>query len=644
MAVAKMKLVEIAGKMDELDKVVEICCQNGDFQPESAMAHVANVKGFVPLTEENRYNQLLQSLTAIAGASGKTFECADYADFNWDDEKAAGYIGGLTSTIGSLQARKQAIEQDISEKNQALSQLKHFMSLDISLNEAFACKFIKIRFGRIPAESFEKLNDYNDNPYVLFFPCSHDTAYYWGVYVAPVEEVREIDRIFSSLYFERLRVPNSSASPKETFEQLTEEKNALCTELDGIRKELKELWEKEYGTCEKLFSLLTDKSTLFNTRRYAVRYNDKFYYLGWMPADEAEKFVSQLGGFDVDVKLVAPNVKLSAPPTKLKNLRIFKPFEFFVDMYGLPSYDEVDPTPLVAITYILFFGLMFADLGQGICVSLVGWWMYKFKSMKLGKALIPCGISSALFGTLFGSVFGFEHALDWFYVGILGMKSKPIEVMESNTAIMLIYSAVGLGIAMVICAMLANIYSCVKRKRYGEALFGCNGLSGLVFYACVIGLFAGQLIFGLPLVSVYTVCALIVLPIILIFLREPLGNLVEHKKSEEPVKIVDFIVQNFFEVFEFILSYLSNTVSFLRVSAFILVHAGMMTAVMTLAEMAHGVGFVLALIFGNVFVIALEGLLSGIQALRLDYYEIFSRFFDGKGRAFEPVKISKKAK
>ena len=101
-----------------------------------------------------------------------------------------------------------------------------------------------------------------------------------------------------------------------------------------------------------------------------------------------------------------------SPPVALKNRKVFKPFEFFVDMYGLPAYDEVDPTPFVAITYVLLFGIMFGDLGQGLCVSIVGWLMWKWKKMKLGKALIPCGISSAIFGTLFGSVFGFEHALD----------------------------------------------------------------------------------------------------------------------------------------------------------------------------------------------------------------------------------------
>ena len=367
---------------------------------------------------------------------------------------------------------------------------------------------------------------------------------------------------------------------------------------------------------------------------------DKFYYLGWIPKTQAKDFSHKFDDLDVDIKIVNPDVKLSAPPTKLNNWRFFKPFEFFIDMYGLPSYDEFDPTPFVAVTYILLFGLMFADFGQGLCITLAGWFMYRFKDMKLGKALIPCGICSSIMGFLFGSVFGYEHALDWFYCGILGMAGKPIDVMEGNTTITIIVAAIGLGVVLVLCAMGLNIYSCFKRKRYGEALFSCNGISGMVFYASLIGLAVCQLALGLPVFNWATISFLLVLPLLLMFFREPLSAVTEHEKWK-PEGWGDFFIQNFFEVFEFLLSYLSNTVSFLRVSAFILVHAGMMMAILALAEMAGTLGF-LVIIIGNIFVIALEGLLAGIQALRLEYYEMFSRFFEGGGRSFEPIQLKNK--
>ena len=96
------------------------------------------------------------------------------------------------------------------------------------------------------------------------------------------------------------------------------------------------------------------------------------------------------------------------------------------------------------------------------------------------------------------------------------------------------------------------------------------------------------------------------------------------------------------EALEVILSYVTNTMSFLRVGAFVLVHAGMMLVVFVLAETVGGVGYTIVVIVGNGLVMALEALLVAIQVLRLEYYEMFSRFYSGEGRAFEPVKLSTK--
>jgi V/A-type H+-transporting ATPase subunit I len=311
-------------------------------------------------------------------------------------------------------------------------------------------------------------------------------------------------------------------------------------------------------------------------------------------------------------------------------------------MYGLPSYDEIDPTPLVAITYILLFGIMFGDLGQGLIVSLVGWYMWNKRKMKLGKILIPCGVSSAVFGTVFGSVFGYENALNPLYKLLFGLDEKPIEVMKPATTNMIIYSAVGIGITLVIVAIMINIYSSLKRKHYENAFFGPNGLAGLIFYSSLIFGFGGQIVFGWQIVSPLFIICFIVIPLLSMMFREVLGRLVERRPDWKPEKWGDYITQNFFEVFEFLLSFATNTMSFLRVGAFVLVHAGMMMVVFTLAEMGSGITYILAVIVGNIFVLAFEGLLVGIQVLRLEFYEMFSRFFAGDGRPFNPVIVQAK--
>jgi len=313
-----------------------------------------------------------------------------------------------------------------------------------------------------------------------------------------------------------------------------------------------------------------------------------------------------------------------------------EPYKFYVDMYGTPSYSDLDITAFVAVTYTILFGIMFGDLGQGFCLAVIGFLMWKLKKMALGKILIPCGISSMVFGFVFGSVFGFEEMLDPVYEK-LGWAGKPLSVMDSINTVLLI--AIGIGVFLMIVAMLLNIYACIKRRAFGEALFSQNGLAGIIVYVAGVNLASGFMNGPAPIPNAVCTAMLVGGLLILLVKEIPIGIIDKHP-DWKPESIGDFILQNVFELLEYVLSYLSNTVSFLRVGAFVLVHAGMMMVVFSLAGENENI---FVIILGNVLVIALEGLLTGIQALRLEYYEMFSRFFEGSGTGFEPITLKKQS-
>ena len=145
--------------------------------------------------------------------------------------------------------------------------------------------------------------------------------------------------------------------------------------------------------------------------------------------------------------------------------------------------------------------------------------------------------------------------------------------------------------------------------------------------------------YSLPIMSVPYVICLIVLPVLLIFFKTPLTALVTGRKAEK-----FSIAESFIGIFEGALSFLSNTMSFLRIGGFVLSHAGFMLVISQLAGTSvEGapvtVGMVITYIIGNIVVIGIEGLLSGIQVLRLEFYEVFSRFYDGGGSEFSPLEI-----
>ena len=322
------------------------------------------------------------------------------------------------------------------------------------------------------------------------------------------------------------------------------------------------------------------------------------------------------------------------PPTKLKNPWWSRPFEFFVEMYGLPAYGETDVTGFVAITFTVLFGMMFGDVGLGIVLALFSTFMWKVKHNDLFHLMIPCGISSTIFGLVYGSLFGYEEALDPLYHA-LGMAGKPVSVMDSITGILMV--AVYIGIVLVLAAMVLNMYTHARHREWGEFIFSPNGLVGMVTYLCGVDLASAYMGAVTFMPQVLAVVGMVVGLVLLLF-AELLAPMVEGKPWKPAGGMGNYLMQSVFELLETVLSYLSNTISFLRVGAFVIVHASMMMVVFTLAGTPNNI---VVVILGNLVVICLEALLSAIQGIRLEFYEMFSRCYKGGGRKFVAFDLKK---
>ena len=631
-----MKLVRTYGLIDHLDEFITSCCISGDFHPENAMDYISDSLGFVPLNEENPYSSSIQKIEEIASIAGVTLKDTFKGDEIIVDSNEFDYIDALKEKLSESFAKRTEISDKLQEVEASAEQFNHFIGIDIPIEELLSCEFLKVRFGSIPKDCYPKLKAYESNNLFVFLESSVDEKSHWGIYSAPRTQIDEVDRIFASLYFDRIRIPFSTGTPKEILAKLNAEKEKLTTELNKIDTEIADFWAENSEHCEQVHAYLEVASLAFDLRRYAAKDSDSdyFIYVGWVPKSSYKRFKQNIEKIDgVTFEDADPEQeKRSSPPVKLKNKKPFRPFEMFVEMYGLPSYGGVDITPFVAITYSLLFGIMFADLGQGLVLAIGGYLVYRIKGAKLAKILVPCGISSAFFGLLVGSVFGYEELLDPLYHAI-GLQGKPISVMDSINTVLIV--AIGIGVVLVVTAMLLNVISCLKHKKIGEAIFSNNGLVGILFYLagvafCVAFMNGPQVLPNSVLFSVMGVCA------VLLYIKEiPIGIIDKHP-DWKPDSIVDFLLQNLFELIEYVLSYFSNTVSFLRVGAFVIVHASMMMVVFTLGGDGSNIPVI---IIGNIIVIALEGLLSGIQGLRLEFYEMFSRFYEGGGRSFTPAKL-----
>lgn len=642
MAVSTMQAVSIIGLTRDIDNVISVLGESGVFHPDDVSSFYSNTKDFTHLQSKNIYAEPLNTLKATLSLTKRKFNLVDVSDFNPTFKEIELFTNQINSDIEVLADDRLFVEEQLMQAKENLVETTHFVGLGVEIEKVLTLKYISSRFGRLPKESFEKLSAYKDNPYVDFIVCSEDKSHYWGVYFAPIDKTEEIDRIFSGLYFEKCDVLGVNDTPRIHLKKLESLIPHLEEKLKEAQKRVDDYVDKYEVRICKYLSKLEELNLYAKIRTKALQYSKSFIIVGWVPTEDAKPLRRRLK------KIASVNVDFSdgkteiakSPPVKLKNCFLAKPFEFYTEMYGVPKYNEIDPSLFIAITYVIIFGIMFADLGQGICVSIVGALMWKLRKMKIGKILVPCGISSAIFGCVFGSVFGFEHVLDPLYKALFGLDEKPIEVMSSGSIVMILLAAVAIGISLVVVAMGLNIYSSFKQGDVGRALFGSSGCAGLVFYCSIIFGVAGQLVLGLQVFSLAYILWLIVLPYLLIFFGEPLGLLIAGEKDWQPESWGGYILEHAIESIEFLLEYVTNTVSFLRVGAFVLVHAGMMTVVFVLAQTAPAVAYWPVVVLGNVFVMVLEALLVAIQVLRLEYYEMFSRFYSGEGRPYEPVKLN----
>lgn len=644
MAIEKMELVNIVGPMQALDETLKKCCDSGCFHMESAAASSDN-KGQKLLSEKNPYQSTLKELATLAGNLNIELKETEYFGCELETaEDFSEFCRKIRESYVNLAEDKQKAMQIVSERKAAEKQLAHLEGLHEDFDKIFACKHVAVRVGKLPVDSREKLEYYKDKDF-FFVPFDCDKNFCWGMYFCPNKDKNMVDDMFKSLYFERVMIPDFvSGNPQEAYDKLNaeiQEKEKLVQEIDEKLEKIKSENEEKIRVA---FTKLKFKNDIFELRKNVGVVKNRFYIKGFVPKKKKKDLDNLFANLEnVSVMFMPPDADVSCtPPTVLKNSWFTRPFGMMVEMYGLPDYNGFNPTSFVAITYALLFGIMFGDLGQGFVVFLLGLILGKKMSKQIGGIFTRVGLSSMIFGTLYGSVFGFEELLDPVFES-LGIDFLPLKVFKQTNFIL--FTAVGIGVALIIISMLINIYIGFKQKDYEKAVFGCNGIAGLIFYSSIMVGVAGTMLLDLKIMSPAFVILLIVIPGICIFCRVPFSIAVKYKEfrlsedTEEKMTIGNFIVENFFEMFEFVLSYVSNTMSFLRVGGFVLSHAGMMLVVMTLMESFGKIGQPIVLIFGNAFVMVMEGMIVAIQIIRLEFYEIFSRFYEGNGKPFEPVGV-----
>lgn len=628
--VEKMKLLHITGPRDDIDRVTDVYLSKYEIHFENAIASLGNLANVRPFAETNLYKEAYVRATELweylKDDPGKAERMKP--------QKAERIVEANYRLAEEIMGRQEELRLRRAELKKLMQQIEPFRELDYEFRRILEFRYIAFRAGRILREHYRKLQRYiHDTDYALFYECHSDENYVWGAYFVPEIRRNEVDAVCASFHFERMHLPDSfEGTPDAAYRDAESEYEQNLAESEALKKQLHDMLLRHQKQIAGAYQSLKTYCDNFDVRKMAMcsRANEQdesgeYYILyGWMSEGDAQLFMQEVKK-DSRIQVIeegAENSLSAAPPTRLRNPKIFAPFQMFVEMYGLPAYNEMDPTIFIALTYTFIFGAMFGDAGQGLCLVIGGFLLYKIKKMNLAAIIALAGIWSTLFGFMYGSVFGFEEALPAVWM-------RPMDNIMTTLLV-----AIGFGMAMILLAMVLNVINAARAKDWGRILFDASGLSGLVCYGSVVLVIALYLTgHALPAAGVLGV--LVGVPLAAILLKEPLSNLVEKKSRVLPEgSKVMFFVEALVELFDVVLSYATNSISFVRVGAFALSHAGMMGVVLTLAGYESGSPNWVIVILGNILVTGLEGLVVGIQVLRLEYYEMFSRFYRGNGKPF----------
>lgn len=638
--IEKMSFVTLAGPKTEIDYLVTHYLSKHDIHLENALTEFSSSEQFTTFTEENPFKASLNKSHELMGLvkNPEKVNLQKISIKNAENfiEKIDDELADVQDDISKLNEKIQALDADYST-------LAPFKTLNYTLKGIYDMEFFKYRFGRIPRANFDKFESYLDPDInAIFITTLMEAEYVYGVFFAPNEYFEEVAKDFRNINFDEIAIAKKYKDfPDNECLGIARKKAELEEEIKSHEAEMNEIIEKNKVKLVSAIRRIETAYSNFDVRKLAAVTRDSgvtFQVLcGWMASKEAKKLQKETDD-DVNVVcIVSEDVTdhKTEPPTKLKNFKLIKPFELFVRMYGLPAYNEFDPTLFLTITYAFIFGIMFGDLGQGLCLFIGGAILYKVKKMDLAGIICAAGVFSCIFGALFGSFFGFE------FESVISPLNSMVKLPFLGEINLVLVAAFLFGSFIILTTMVLNIANAIKQKNLGKALFGPNAVTGFIFYASIIGVILLYMT-GRPLPGTIVLVVMFVIPLILIFLEEPLKNILAKKKPiEESAGI--FAATAFFEVFDYLITYLSNALSFLRIGVFAISHAAMMQVVMTLAGAENGgTPNILVVIIGNIIVLGMEGLVVGIQVLRLEYYEIFGRFYEGSGREFIPFRKNNK--
>ncbi len=432
----------------------------------------------------------------------------------------------------------------------------------------------------------------------------------------------------------------------DLLDTVQRETSKLDSRTVKLLNEEKVLHSRARSAAQKYVSLTRSLSDYWSILRSRIEvldsgeYTDQIVMLrAWVPSDSVQVIKNELSQYEelVEILLSEPT-EMDEPPCILENPKWAMPYETLTKLYGSPKYGAIDPTPLLAPFFFIFFGMCLGDGGYGlIMLGFFAFFLKKFKKMPSGTRqfftlFVLSSVAAIIVGALTGSWFGDMVDAFPFLNFLKVIKDVPIVLNPMNDPMTFLAISLAFGVVQILFGLLVAFYDCLRRKDYIGAIGDQGGwIILLVGLLLIGGTVSGKLPSSLSLLGKALSAAGAIILVA--------------TQGREKEGIVQKAISGVLSLYN-ITAYLGDVLSYSRLLALGLATSAIAMIINMLSTLAGGipyVGWVIGIVLclgGHLFSVAVNVLGAFVHSLRLQYVEFFSKFYTGGGKLFAPLNYS----
>ena len=566
------------------------------------------------ISRSNRIIKELSKYEKKGSIFSPKFQVVDYDRFSDIKDEQIEFLNEIEKVLSKI--------SKIKEQNEELEERKQMLlpwdQLEATTEDIYDISYANIYLGQVLTSEVETFDEFLNQSNIQFQTYDSDVNGLAYVVISDSEILNDL----VAAGFTKVVLPSSSNLVAEDISSINE---TLTTNKEEIT-ELEELL-KQYAEHLDEIRLLSDQmlSERELKRHVANTTDETIYFEGWVREDEVkklEKAVSKVAD-DYEIELRDP-LPQETPPTQHKNNKFVEPFEAITNMFAVPSYDEIDPNPVMSIWYWLFFGMMMGDWGYGIVMAILFGAFLLLKKPKgefgkLVKVLFYASFPSILFGILYGSVFGISFDIGQ---AIFGVKFQMFDPMYKPIP-MLIASLI-VGVIHIFVALIIRAVRLGKEKDYLGILSDSVGWILVIPGLAVLIAFPAYQLYGIIAASIG-------------------GAMILLFSGRKKKGVFGKITSGLGGLYG-ITGYLSDILSYSRILALALSSGVIAYSMNIIGGLLIGPWYgyifgIIVFIIGHIFNLAMGLLSAYVHDSRLQYIEFFGKFYDGGGYHFQPFKL-----